>query len=303
MPVGINQPSNQIKLTNVSLVRIKRGKKRFEIPCYKNKVLEYRSGIEKDLDNVLQIPNVFLNVSKGAVAPNEDLEKAFPGKSRDEIVLEILLKGELQVGEKERQAGLENVKREVVEWVAGRVVDPKTKRVYTVGMVEKALDMLSAQAGQASQQHKGEASGTNTPATGENEEAKGKTKALPTWTGVVTTKDAKSQALLAIKALIAHQPIPVARARMKLRITCPTSIAKQAVKAGEGEGKATGTVKDRILSLVEQVEGQDTTGSEWEVVGFVEPGAYKTLNDFISSQTRGKARAEVLETTVVHEGD
>jgi ribosome maturation protein SDO1 len=62
-------------------------------------------------------------------------------------------------------------------------------------------------------------------------------------------------------------------------------------------------VKDRILSLVEQVEGQDTTGSEWEVVGFVEPGAYKTLNDFISSQTRGKARAEVLETTVVHEGD
>jgi ribosome maturation protein SDO1 len=303
MPVGINQPSNQIKLTNVSLVRIKRGKKRFEIPCYKNKVLEYRSGIEKDLDNVLQIPNVFLNVSKGAVAPNEDLEKAFPGKSRDEIVLEILLKGELQVGEKERQAGLENVKREVVEWVAGRVVDPKTKRVYTVGMVEKALDMLSAQAGQASQQHKGEASGTNTPATGENGEAKGKTKALPTWTGVVTTKDAKSQALLAIKALIAHQPIPVARARMKLRITCPTSIAKQAVKAGEGEGKATGTVKDRILSLVEQVEGQDTTGSEWEVVGFVEPGAYKTLNDFISSQTRGKARAEVLETTVVHEGD
>jgi ribosome maturation protein SDO1 len=26
MPVGINQPSNQIKLTNVSLVRMKKGK-------------------------------------------------------------------------------------------------------------------------------------------------------------------------------------------------------------------------------------------------------------------------------------
>jgi ribosome maturation protein SDO1 len=37
----INQPSNQIKLTNVSLVRLKKAKKRFEIACYKNKV---RSG-------------------------------------------------------------------------------------------------------------------------------------------------------------------------------------------------------------------------------------------------------------------
>ncbi|KIW04837.1 SBDS family rRNA metabolism protein [Verruconis gallopava] len=309
MPVGINQPSNQIKLTNVSLVRMKRGKKRFEIACYKNKVLEYRAGTEKDLDNVLQIPNVFLNVSKGQDAPNEELKKAFPGKTRDEIILEILNKGELQVGEKERQAGLENIKREVVEWVAGRVVDPKTKRVYTHGMIEKALDMLSAQAGQQASASSAAASskaaapegssGTSTPAAGENGEAKKK----PMWTGVVTTKDAKSQALLAIKALIAHQPIPVARARMRLRITCPTNITKQAVKAAEGEDKATGTVKDKILSFVEQVESQDVVGAEWEVVGFVEPGAYKTLTEFIGTQTKGKARAEVLDMAVVHEGD
>jgi ribosome maturation protein SDO1 len=90
---------------------------------------------------------------------------------------------------------------------------------------------------------------------------------------------------------------------MRLRITCPTSITKQAVKAGEGEEKATGTVKDRILSYVEQVESQDTAGSEWEVVGFVEPGAYKTLTEFISTQTKGKARAEVLDMAVEHEGD
>jgi len=90
-------------------VRIKKGKKRFEIACYKNKVLEYRSGIEKDLDNVLQIPSVFLNVSKGQIAPVEDLKKAWPDPDKkgkalptEEIVLEILKKGELQVGEKEQ---------------------------------------------------------------------------------------------------------------------------------------------------------------------------------------------------------
>ena len=77
MPM-IQQPANQIKLTNVSLVRYKKGKKRFELACYKNKLLEYRSGLEKDLDNVLQIPTIFLNASKGETAPNSELVKAWP---------------------------------------------------------------------------------------------------------------------------------------------------------------------------------------------------------------------------------
>ena len=67
--------------------------------------------------------------------------------------------------------------------------------------------------------------------------------------------------------------------------------------------KAKGTVKDKILSYVEQVESQDVAGEEWEVVGFVEPGSFKTLTEFIGGQTKGRARAEVLDMAVIHEGD
>lgn len=305
----IQQPSNQIKLTNVSLVRLKKGKKRFEIACYKNKVMEYRSGIETDLDNVLQIPSVFLNVSKGQTAPKEDLEKAFgKGKSTDDIVLEILKKGELQVGEKERAAQLERVHNEVIAIVSSKLVDPRTKRVYTSGMIEKALDMLSSQAHSNTDKDKSAAgSGAGTPATGDDGEAKPRAKEY-NWTGVVTTKSAKSQALEAMKALISSQPIPVARARMRLRITCPPSVLKQGVKVAkgttkeeDGEHKAPGTVKDKILGYVEQVENQDVTGSEWEVVGFVEPGAFKALSDFIGNETKGQGRVEVLDMAVTHE--
>ena len=305
----INQPSNQIKLTNVSLVRLKRGKKRFEIACYKNKGLEWRSGIETDLDNVLQIPNVFLNVSKGQTAPREDLDKAFgKGRSVDDIVLELLKKGELQVGEKERAAQLERVHNELVGIVASKLVDPRTKRVYTFGMIEKALDMLSSQA-HTTDKASAPASGSGTPATGDDGEAKPRAKEH-NWTGVVTTKSAKSQALEAMKALIAHQPIPVARARMKVRVSCTTSVLKQAVKAPagkagaaaeDGEQKAPGTVKDRILGHMEQVENQDVMGSEWEVVGFVEPGAFKALSDFLGNETKGQGRVEVLDMAVTHE--
>lgn len=304
---------------------MKKGKKRFEVACYKNTVTSFRAGNETDLDNVLQIPNVFLNVSKGQVANNEDIKKAFPGMTRDEVVLEILKKGEIQVGEKERSQELDRVHKEVIDIVAGRLVDPKSKRVYTTGMIEKALDQLSSQGGHAgraagkagpaggdrSQSREqssisASGSGTTTPAkNGEVTEVKPvEEKAKPKWTGVVTTRSAKSQALDAMKALIAHQPIPVARARMRLRITCPTDVLKQNVKTApkaEGEEATSGSVKDRILSFVEQVETEENSGKEWECIGFVEPGAYKLLSDFISTQTKGKARAEVLDTTVTHE--
>jgi len=223
----------------------------------------------------------------------------------NDIILEILNKGELQVGEKERHAQLERVHNEVVGIVASKLVDPKTKRVYTTGMIEKALEKLSSQGSQAQQ---ATASGTGTPVAAEEGEAKPKVKEH-VWTGVVATKNAKSQALEAMKALIAHQPIPVARARMRLRITCPTGILKQAAKSAgpkeagqeDGEEKTKGTVKDRILSYIEQVEAQDVVGSEWEVTGFVEPGAFKGLGDFIGAETKGQGRVEVLDMAVTHE--
>ena len=290
------------------------GKKRFEIACYKNKVLEWRSGVETDLDNVLQIPSVFLSVGKGQTAPAQDLAKAFGPKTPvNDIILEILNKGELQVGEKERHAQLERVHNEVIDIVAGKLVDPKSKRVYTTGMIDKALDQLSSQGTQKHEE--GKASGAATSMDGqETGEQKGKGKEMPTWTGVVTTRSAKSQALDAMKALIAWQPIPVARARMKLRITCPTSLLKQAIKAAPkskaaeadadgAEEKARGTVKDHILSFVEQVEKQDVVAEEWEVTGFVEPGAFKGLGEFIGGETKGRGRVEVLDMAVIHEGD
>ncbi|KAJ9314505.1 hypothetical protein DTO271D3_5243 [Paecilomyces variotii] len=338
MPVGIKTPSNQIKFTNVSIVRLKKGKKRFELACYKNKLLEYRSGAETDLDNVLQVPTIFLSVSKAQTAPSAELTKAFgPGVSRDEIIQEILRKGEVQVGERERKDILERVEKEVLDIVAGRLIDPATKRVYTTGMISKALDQLSSASGQLQKEQQ-----NNEDAAKDGDSASQQRK--PLWTGVVTNKSAKSQALEAMKALIAWQPIPVMRARMRLRVTCPVSILKQSVKApsvaakqdqeapqsnsksnkkggkgskskaaaqeaeeaaasdAENAPKAPGTVKDKILSYIESVESQEVIGGdEWEVVGFAEPGAFKGLGEFVNNETRGRGRVEVLDMAVTHE--
>ncbi|KAL2812480.1 SBDS protein C-terminal domain-containing protein [Aspergillus granulosus] len=237
----INQPSNQIKFTNVSIVKLKKGKKRFELACYKNKLLEYRSGAEKDLDNVLQVPTIFLSVSKAQTAPSAELIKAFGADTpADEIRQEILRKGEVQVGERERKEIAERVEKEVLDIVSGRLVDPTTKRVYTPGMISKALDQLSAASGQLQQQQQQQQQQAADGAGAEGEDAGAATAAAqprkPLWTGVNPNKSAKSQALEAMKALIAWQPIPVMRARMRLRVTCPVSLLKQSVKSAAPAG-------------------------------------------------------------------
>ncbi|KAL4068399.1 SBDS protein C-terminal domain-containing protein [Scleroderma yunnanense] len=179
----IQQPSNQIKLTNVSVVRLKKGGKRFEIACYKNKVQEWRSGVETNLDDVLQISNVFINVSKGEVAKSNDLQKAFGTSSVDDVVKEILKKGEVQVGEKEREHDLAALRKEIATMVAEKCVDPATQRPYPVGMIEKAM----AEAG----------------------------------VSVKTGKNAKSQVAETLRLIQAGSKLPIQRARMRVRVIVP----------------------------------------------------------------------------------
>ncbi|MPC30525.1 Ribosome maturation protein SBDS [Portunus trituberculatus] len=110
-------PTNQIRLTNIAVVRVKKAGKRFEIACYKNKVLSWRQKVEKDLDEVLQSETVFTNVSKGQVAKKEELLKCFKTEDQRAICLEILEKGELQVSDKERHANQEASVKEIASIV------------------------------------------------------------------------------------------------------------------------------------------------------------------------------------------
>ena len=137
--MSIFTPTNQVRLTNVAIVRMKKGGKRFEIACYKNKVMSWRNKTEKDIDEVLQTHSVFTNVSKGLLAKKQDLQSAFATDDQTTICQQILAKGELQVSEKERQVHLEAMFRDIATVVAEMCVNPDTKRPYTVTVIERAM--------------------------------------------------------------------------------------------------------------------------------------------------------------------
>jgi ribosome maturation protein SDO1 len=85
----IQTPSNRIQLTNVAVVRLKKQGNRFEIACYKNKVVSWRNKVDTDLDDVLQSHSVFVNVSKGQMAKKEDLLACFGTEDQDKICIEV----------------------------------------------------------------------------------------------------------------------------------------------------------------------------------------------------------------------
>ena len=51
--MSIKQPCGNIKQKNVSFIKYKFENKHFEIACYKNKIINWRNGVEKNLSEVL----------------------------------------------------------------------------------------------------------------------------------------------------------------------------------------------------------------------------------------------------------
>lgn len=116
----------------------------FHLSSSRVQVLNWRSKVETDINEVLQVPTVFLNVSKGVHAKREELLAAFGTEDHLSAALIILAQGELEVGEKERQSALEAMFHDVATIIAEKCMNPDTQRPYTVTIIEKSLREVHA---------------------------------------------------------------------------------------------------------------------------------------------------------------
>jgi ribosome maturation protein SDO1 len=130
--MSVFTPVNQVRLTNVAVVRLHKRGKRFEIACYRNKVLSWRNKLESNIKEVLQIDTVFTNVSKGMLANTKDLMDAFGSTDQMAVCQEILDKGELQVTEQERAALYETIFRDIASIVVDKTINTENGKPFTV---------------------------------------------------------------------------------------------------------------------------------------------------------------------------
>lgn len=186
--MGLFTPQNQLRLTNVSVIRLKHGGKRFEVACYKNKILDYRNKTTTDLDQVLQSWNVFTNVSKGEVASKTDLRDCFGTDNVETIIKTILERGEIQLGAKERTHLLETLKKEIALIVSEKCIDSVSGASFTPSMIEKAMNDLHV--------------------------------------SIRIDVSAKQQALDVLKQLEQNKTLNITRIQMKIKVLYPNTYSK-----------------------------------------------------------------------------
>ncbi len=198
------------------------------------------------------------------VAPTDDLKKAFGTTDHDKIILEILNKGELQLSEKERQQNTKNLTKSILLTISTKCINPKTKKPYTTSMISKTLEQLKF--------------------------------------NVNPNKNAKTQALEAIRLLISKQIIPIARAKMRVKLSInqpPSSSSSSTVPTKQ----LSTTLKD----MLDEVELDEWTNDSWECTAFIDPWKYRELTDIVGKASTGKNKVvchlEVLDMSVVEEGD
>lgn len=99
-------------------------------------------GSEEDISDVLQIDNIFTNVSKGLVANKLELGNSFPGQSRDEIIKTILSRGEVQMAELERGVASESIVKDIANIIAEKTLNTKNFTRFPVTVIIKAMETI-----------------------------------------------------------------------------------------------------------------------------------------------------------------
>lgn len=123
------------------LVRLKRGKKTYEVMVQEGMVVKFRDGSVSRIDDVVVTPVIFLNASKGTKASADQLKDAFQTDDVNTILDLILKKGEAQESAGERKEKLDSKRQEILTTIQKNYVAPDG-RPLPMARIQNALDQI-----------------------------------------------------------------------------------------------------------------------------------------------------------------
>lgn len=119
-------------------MRLKKGKKTYEVMVEEGMVAKYREGDVKRQDDVVLTPIVFTNAGKGTKASAEQLKEAFGTDQVTAVIETILQKGEAQESANERKDKLDAKRQEIISNIQKNYSAPDG-RPLPVARIENAL--------------------------------------------------------------------------------------------------------------------------------------------------------------------
>ncbi|MBI5229605.1 ribosome assembly factor SBDS [Candidatus Micrarchaeota archaeon] len=128
------------KIENTIIARFEKGGERFEILVDPKLAYDYRTGVKKDLNNVLVAEEVFKDANKGERQSSSAIQKFFGTTDVYEVAKKIFLEGELQLTTEQRRKILDEKRAKIVSLIARNCVDPRTKTPHPPQRIENALE-------------------------------------------------------------------------------------------------------------------------------------------------------------------
>lgn len=125
------------KSTTVKLVV---GNDKFEILVKPDLALEYKLGKRSDLSSILISDEIYSDANKGSRVSDDKLNKHFKTTNSNEIIKQILLKGELNLTTDQRRKMVEEKRKQIIQYINKNFVDPKTKLPHPIQRIENGLE-------------------------------------------------------------------------------------------------------------------------------------------------------------------
>jgi ribosome maturation protein SDO1 len=128
-------------------VRYKKAKENFEVLVDFDKLNLYIKDQERgenkiNVFDVVADEKIFKDQKKGKVASETDLKAHFNTDKQEEILREILLKGECQIPTAYKNKLREQVKRQIITYISENATNPQTRGKYANTMIESEIGKI-----------------------------------------------------------------------------------------------------------------------------------------------------------------
>jgi ribosome maturation protein SDO1 len=121
-------------------VRLIVGNDKFEILVKPDLALEYKLGKRNDLSSVLISDEIYSDANKGSRISTDKLNKHFKTTNSNEVIKQILLKGELNLTTDQRRKMVEEKRKQIIQYINKNFIDPKTKLPHPIQRIENGLE-------------------------------------------------------------------------------------------------------------------------------------------------------------------
>ena len=114
--------------------------KTFEILVDPYLALDVKRGKEVSMEDLVVIPEVFEDSSKGERCSSEDLNNVFETSEFKKIAFKIIRDGEVQLTTEQRRKMREKKRKEIADIIARRAIDPQRNVPHTPQRILNAMD-------------------------------------------------------------------------------------------------------------------------------------------------------------------